>query len=84
MSVQNYDTFNVVIFGHSFVSGFKHYLSNQMKNVDCDLTLESFAPQFLGLDHFVSQIILYGESGATIMDDFTLPSFIQSSNGFQQ
>lgn len=65
----------VILIGHSFVRRVKIFLQNIIRENHIQLPVESYAPQYFGLDHFVEQIIFDGESGAGVMDDFTIPNF---------
>ena len=66
----------VIVIGHSFVYGFCQYLKNKLVASHSHDTLEVYAANYLNLNNKVDQVLFMGESGATIMDDFRLPTFL--------
>ncbi len=44
------------------------------------LPMEAFAPQYLRLSHLVNNIFFDGESGAGVIDDFSLSPFLLRNN----
>ncbi len=53
-----------------------------MKILKSEYPIETFIPEYLNISDKVEQVFLFGESGATIMDEFRLPVFaLWASNG---
>ncbi len=70
----------VIVCGHSYVKRIGKILDEKRDEEKSHLPMEAFAPQYLKLSQLVNNIFFDGESGAGVMDDFSLLPFLLRNN----